>query len=326
VIPELISRYVDTGKVRFVYREYPLTSIHPNAQKASEAAVCAGQQDAYWEMNEKLFESQSEWSSESDPVPFFKTYAAELGLNTSVFNTCLDSGEAATTVQGELLAGQAMGVNATPYFFINDLPIRGGLPIESLGRIIDYLAVGAEIPEIEPAADDWHGRGDPQAVAKMVAFVDYANAESAQHATEVLPRLVETYVDTGKLQYILHPFSNEAGGSADEAAAAAECAGQQGKFWDMHDKLFAEQKTWVAETDPTSSFAGYAESLGLDENAFDACLDSEWATLRVDAGAVVGTIYGVPGSPVFLFNNGQGQQGSPTFEEFVTIIDSILNQ
>ncbi len=326
MIPELISRYVETGKVRFVYREYPLASIHPLAQKASEAAVCAGYQERYWEMNEKLFESQQEWSAGDDPLPFFKDYAVELGLDAAAFNNCLDSGEAATTVQGDQLAGQTLGVNATPYFFINDLPVRGGLPIDSMARIIDYLAAGGEVPSIVPGADDWHGRGDQQAAAKMVAFVDYANQESAQHATEVLPRLVETYVDRGQLEYILHPFSNEAGGSADQAAAAAECAGQQGKFWSMHDKLFAEQKTWIAEAEPKELFDTYAESLGLDATAFDDCLDSEWATLRVQAGAVVGTMYGVPGSPVYLFSNGEGQQGSPTFEEFSAIIDSILNQ
>lgn len=277
-------------------------------------------------MNEKLFESQNEWSAEADPVPSFVKYAGELGLNASSFSACINSTDAATIVQGDLLAGQALGVNATPYFFIGDLPIRGGLPIDSLGRIIDYLAAGGQVPDIEPAADDWHGLGSQQAAAKMVAFVDYTSSESAQHATEVLPRLVQTYVDTGQLQYIIHPFSNEVGGSADEAAAAAECAGQQGKFWDMHDKLFAEQKTWVSEPEPEPLFSQYAQSLGLDTASFSDCLDSEWAALRVQAGAIVGTIYGVPGSPVFLFNNGQGQQGSPTFDEFATIINSILNQ
>jgi hypothetical protein len=73
-------------------------------------------------------------------------------------------------------------------------------------------------------------------------------------------------------------------------------------------------------------FIGYAESLGLDGAKFEQCLASESAALRVQAGNVVAALYGVPGAPVFLFNNGQGQQGSPTFEEFKAIIDSIVNQ
>jgi predicted DsbA family dithiol-disulfide isomerase len=64
----------------------------------------------------------------------------------------------------------------------------------------------------------------------------------------------------------------------------------------------------------------------LDLDQFEECLESERAALRVQAGNVVAALYGVPGAPVFLFNNGQGQQGSPSLDEFKAIIDSIVNQ
>jgi protein-disulfide isomerase len=326
VTPELIKQYVDTGKMRFVYREFPLASLHPNAQKASEAAVCAGQQGAYWEMNEHLFANQDDWTQSADPTGQFKGYAEEFGLDTRAFDECLDSGDAAVVVQGDIMAGQQLGVSATPYFFVGDLPIRGGLPIESLGRVIDYVAAGGETPEIVPMGDDWHLRGNMQtAQAITVAFVDYASPESAQHALEVLPELVKDYIDTGQMIYVLHPWSAEADSPSAQAAAAAECAGQQGKFWEMHDQIFAEQETWTQAADPRPLFIGYAESLDLDTAEFEACLDSEWAELRVAAGNVLGALYGVPGAPVFLFNNGQGKQGSPSLDEFKTIIDSIIN-
>jgi protein-disulfide isomerase len=337
VIPELIKRYVDTGKVRFVSREFPLSSIHPNSQKAAEAAVCAGKQGKYWEMRDKLYAAQDEWTAEgADPVSFFKTYAKDLGLDTATFDKCLDSGEAAIDVQGDLMAGEVGGVNATPYFFINDLPIRGGLPIDSLGKIIDYVAAGGPSPSIIPSdPTDWHIRGNTQtATAVTVAFVDYANADSAKHAREVLPELVKTYMDSGQLIYILHPLSQEEDSLSAQAAAAAECAGQvgkgtatlQGKYWEMHALLFKEQETWTKAADPRSSFVGYAQSLGLDTKAFEECLDSDWAKLQVESGNIVAAMYGVPATPVFLFNNGQALDGSPTFEEFKTMIDSILNR
>jgi protein-disulfide isomerase len=328
VIPELIAQYVDTGKVRFVSREFPLTSIHPLSEKAAEAAVCAGKQDKYWEMHEQLFANQDEWTAAEggDPTGQFKTYAKELGLDTAAFGQCLDAGEAANTVQGDLMAGQAAGVNATPYFFVNDLPVQGGLPIDALGQVIDYVAAGGTPPEIVPAPDDWHLRGNVQtAKAITVAFVDYANAESGQHAREVLPELLKTYIDTGQLIYILHPWSEGEGTPSAQAAAAAECAGQQGKFWEMHGQLFAEQDTWTSAADPNALFGTYAESLELDTDEFATCLDSDWAKLRVQAGNVVGTLYGVPAAPVFLFNNGSAQQGSPTFDEFKSVIDSIIS-
>jgi len=326
VIPDLIEQYVDTGKVRFVYREFPLASIHPAAQQASEAAICAGQQGKYWEMNEYLFANQSEWSQAADPAAELKTYAAEVGLDSSTFDQCLDSGEASVIVQGDLLAGESLGVNATPYFFVNELPIRGGLPIESLGRVIDYVAEGGPTPNIIPEGDDWHMRGNPQAArAITVAFVDYASPESAQHAQEVLPQLLEEYDDSGEMVYILHPWSDGDGSPGTQAAIAAECAGQQGEFWEMHDKLFDEQENWTRSEEPAALFADYAQSLELNAEDFESCLDSDWARLRVEQGNVVGTLYGVPTAPVFLFNNGEGQQGSPSFEEFKTVIDSILN-
>jgi protein-disulfide isomerase len=327
VIPQLIERYVDTGKARYVYRDFPLTELHASAQKASEAAVCAGQQGKYWDMNEKLFATSSEWTADgADPGASFKGYAKDLGLDTDAFAKCLDSGDAALDVKAEQMAGESFGVDATPFFFVNDLPVRGGLPIDLLGRVIDYVAAGGPTPEIVPSGEDFHVLGNTQtAMALTVAFVDYASPESAQHATEVLPQLIKQYIDTGQMLYILHPWADSDGSPSFQAAAAAECAGQQDKYWEMHDQLFAEQAKWTSDADPQALFVGYAEGLGLNKDDFTTCLSSDWARQRVQAGSVVGALYGVPSAPVFLFNNGTGQQGSPTFDQFKSVIDSIVN-
>jgi protein-disulfide isomerase len=169
--------------------------------------------------------------------------------------------------------------------------------------------------------------GDPRtSPAITVAFVDYASAESGQHAREVFPQLKQDYIDTGQLVYILHPWSSGEGTPGELAAIAAECAGQQGKFWEMHEKIFADQETWTEADEPGDNFAEYAGELDLDAAAFEECVGTEWANLRVQAGGVVGALYGVPGAPVFLFNNGQGQEGSPSYDEFKTVVESILNQ
>ncbi|HSR29892.1 MAG TPA: thioredoxin domain-containing protein [Anaerolineae bacterium] len=195
-----------------------------------------------------------------------------------------------------------------------------------MGQVIDYVAAGGAQPQIVPLGDDWHVLGDQQtATAVTVAFVDYASPESGQHAREVLPSLAEQYIDSGQLLYVLHPWSSEAGSPGAQAAIAAECAGEQGKYWEMHDLLFEEQEKWTEAEDPSSLFIDNANSMDLDTARFEECLDLEWAKLRVQAGNVVAALYGVPGAPVFLFNNGQGQQGSPSLEEFQTIIDSIVS-
>lgn len=327
LMPAIIERYVDTGQARLVFREFPLSSIHPNAQKAAEAAVCAGEQDMYWEMHDELFATRGEWADEEDPSAQLKELAGRLGLDERAFAQCLDSGQAAPVVEAELLAGQMMGVNATPYFFVGSLPIRGGQSPDVFGLLIEYVAAGGdEIPEIVPMTNVPTVIGDKQtASAATVAFVDYGSPESAQHALDVLPQLREAYINTGQMLYILHPWYTEAGSPAAEAAIAAECAGRQGSYWEMHDQLFQAQDQWLSSGDPDSLMEGYAQALGLDAGQFATCLTSSEAAVQVMAGRVVAAMYSVPGAPTYLFNNGEGKQGSPSFEEFQAIIDSIVS-
>jgi protein-disulfide isomerase len=120
------------GKVRLVYRDYPLP-MHDMAQKASEAAHCAGDQGKYWQMHEKLFANQTALS-----VPQLKDHAKGLGLDASKFDKCLDSGEKTKLVEASKKAGDEAGVNGTPAFFINGRLISGARPFENFKEIIDY--------------------------------------------------------------------------------------------------------------------------------------------------------------------------------------------
>ena len=327
MIPEIVKRYVDTGKARFVYREFPLTSIHPFAQKAAEAAVCAGKQGKYVEMHDKLFASQAEWTaSGADQSKLYGDYATQLGLDAGAFKTCLDSGEGALVVKGDVLAGEQFGVNATPYFFINDIPIRGGLSVDGFATLIDYVAAGGSTVEIVPVGN-WRVLGSTQtAKAASVAFVDYADAQSRQFALEVLPQLRQTYIDTGQIVFVIHPWVSGKDTPSAHGAAAAECAGQQGKGWEMITKLFEEQDKWTSAADPQPLFTSYAQGLGIDTARFEQCLGLPETAVTVQGGYVVAMMYSVPSAQTYLFNNGQSLSGTPTFEEFKTAIDSLINQ
>jgi protein-disulfide isomerase len=326
VIPDLIEQYVDTGKVRYVYREFPLTSIHPSAQKASEAALCAGELGGYWEMNEQLFATTSEWGQAEDPTNLFKGYAEDLGLDSKAFAECLDSGQTAVLVQGDLMAGQNLGVNLTPYFFVNDLAVPGGQSIETMGKLIDFVAAGGELPEVIPVGDDYHVFGEGQAATSVaIVFVDYASPESAEHARETLPALATDHIDTGAMIYVVHPWAAEAESASGQAAIAAECAGEQGKYREMHNLLLDEQESWSEAQDPSSDFAEYAESLDLDATGFEACLDSEQPWLRVQGSAVLGALNNIPSIPFFVFNSGQGWLNAQSADEFKAILDSNLS-
>jgi len=112
--PSIEADYIKTGKVKLVFVNFPL-SFHPNAQKAAEAAECAGLQGKFWEMHDKLFANQAALSVEN-----LKQYAKDLGLDTAKFDKCLDNGEMASTVQKDFAAAQAVGVQGTPSFLIGN--------------------------------------------------------------------------------------------------------------------------------------------------------------------------------------------------------------
>lgn len=125
------EEYVKTGKVRFVYRDFPL-GFHANAQKAAEAAECAGEQDKYWEMHDKIFEAGVQGG-----VAGFKQYAKSLGLNTAKFDTCLDSGAMTAETQKDMADGAAVGIQGTPGFLINGKLVSGAQPFSVFKQVID---------------------------------------------------------------------------------------------------------------------------------------------------------------------------------------------
>ncbi|MBR9699110.1 DsbA family protein [Candidatus Woesearchaeota archaeon] len=125
------TEYIDTGKVKFVYRDFPL-SFHPNAQKAAEAAECAGDQDKFWEMHDKLFDEGA-----AGGVTSFKSFASDLGLDTGDFNDCLDSDTHAAEVQKDMRDGSAAGIRGTPGFIINGELLSGAQPFAAFQAAIE---------------------------------------------------------------------------------------------------------------------------------------------------------------------------------------------
>ncbi|HET6675969.1 MAG TPA: thioredoxin domain-containing protein [Nitrospiraceae bacterium] len=112
-LPLIDRDYIQTGKVRMVYRDFPLASVHENAQKAAEAAQCAGEQGKYWEMHDQIFANHTAMSVED-----LKKHARGLGIAVDRFDRCLESGAYAEEVKKDMADGQALGVQGTPTFFV----------------------------------------------------------------------------------------------------------------------------------------------------------------------------------------------------------------
>ncbi len=137
---QIIKDYIDTGKARFIYRDFPL-SFHQNAEKAAEAAECAFKQGKFWEMHNAEFKA-SQGDGTGIAVSDLKKMASDLGLDTTKFNACLDSGETAAEIQKDEQDGSAIGIQGTPGFAIGKTDgnsartISGAYPYAAFQQVI----------------------------------------------------------------------------------------------------------------------------------------------------------------------------------------------
>jgi protein-disulfide isomerase len=143
--PQIEKEYVQTGKIRYIFRDLPLTSIHPNAFKAAEAAACAGEQDKFWEMHDRLYENQQKIALSDLP-----SHAESIGLDKARFEQCLASDKYAEKIRQDMAEANRVGVTGTPAFFVAVVDsknsklkfvqlMKGAQPFDSFKLYLDGL-------------------------------------------------------------------------------------------------------------------------------------------------------------------------------------------
>lgn len=170
--------------------------------------------------------------------------------------------------------------------------------------------------------------GDKNAKVTIVEFSDLQCPFCKSFVDETFPELKEKYIDTGKVKLTFRHYPlNSIHPNAQKAGEASECANEQGKFWEYHDKLFATQESWspYAETELISAFVTYAGDLGLDTAQFQTCLDTDKYKQAVIDDTNAGNKAQVDGTPAF-FINGQRVTGAQPFSSFETIIEEQLKK
>lgn len=148
--PALDSAYVRTGQVRVVFISYPLPN-HEASWGASEAALCAGAQDRFWPMHDRLFRGQNEWSAAANPIPLYVGYAAAVGADTSAFRHCLERDGVAPIIISDLLQGTGGGVNGTPTFILQAANPAGEPQQRMLVGAQDFAAMSRAIDALLPS-------------------------------------------------------------------------------------------------------------------------------------------------------------------------------
>ena len=135
-LPLIEENYIKTGKVRFVYRDFPL-DFHANALPAANAAQCANDQQKFKEMHDMIFENQQTWSESATAADAFKDYAKQIGLNMTQYNECVLTNKHALEIRKDLIDGSAVGVTGTPGFFVNGKELSGAMPYEIFKPVLD---------------------------------------------------------------------------------------------------------------------------------------------------------------------------------------------
>jgi len=182
--------------------------------------------------------------------------------------------------------------------------------------------------EVLVSFDDDYIKGDPKAPVTIVEFSDYQCPYCRKFHNEVLPQIQEEYISKGKVRYIFRDFPLSFHKQAVPAAIAANCAGEQGKYWEMNNFLFANPGKLS-----TSKIIPEVEALGLDKAKFEACVNDDSKKAEVDADSKAGRNYGVRGTPsLFIGKTGDGTEmnaiylrGLRQFDSLKPIIDKKLS-
>jgi protein-disulfide isomerase len=131
--------YVDTGKIKFVYRDFPLT-FHEGAQDYAEATECANDEGKFWQMHDKIFDEQEKLGQGTIPYPGRETlfaWAGQIGLNAGKFKECLESDKYKEEVEKDIQDGVTAGVQGTPATFVNGRVVSGAQPLTAFVKIIE---------------------------------------------------------------------------------------------------------------------------------------------------------------------------------------------
>jgi protein-disulfide isomerase len=346
VEPTLDQIMQNYGKdVRIAFKQLPLP-FHNNAHNAAEAALAAKAQGKFWEMHDIMFKNQQALDR-----PSLEKYAAQIGLNVEKFKSDLDSHKWKAKVDAEMAEGNKIGANGTPNFFINGKNFVGAQPYDAFkakveeaikdaeahahggnyAKYYDDLMKNAKTEVAQAAAagpapdtkiykvdaGNAPSKGPKSAPVQIVEFSDF----QCPFCGRVVPTVKQIEDKYGnKIHFAFRNFPLPFHQHAQLAAEAGEAANAQGKFWEMHDKMFANQQAL-----DRASLEKYAGEIGLDVNKFKADLDSGKYKDAINKDVEYAKTVNVNGTPAF-FINGHFINGAMPFEAFAQVIDAELQK
>ena len=199
------------------------------------------------------------------------------------------------------------------------------LSTDNLGANIKQAGNPVAGEKVDVSADDDAVMGNEKAKVTVIEFSDFQCPFCRSFWSGAFQQIKKEYIDTGKVKFVYRDFPLSFHPAAISAAQATECAKDQGKFWEMHDKIFSEQEKQGQGTIQfsVSDIKNWASQIGLDTKTFNQCLDSGKYKSEVEKDIADGSAYGVSGTPT-LYINDNPIVGAQPFSVFKAIIDGEL--
>ena len=262
---------------------------------------------------------------------------SKITIKKSTFNNMLKGIVAAIAIAA-FLGGYAigsMGDNSNSLSadeikeIISEIEAKAPAPVPLPAQVPTQPSTLIEIFQV--SLDDDPVKGDPDAPITIIEFSDFQCPFCSRFFTQTLPAIQENYIDTGIVKLVYRDFPIDSlHPNARPAHIAAECADEQGKFWEYHDVLFENQGQWnrLSSSDLNSQLNQYATSMGLNSESFDSCLSSQSMADEVNADYLQASQYGATGTPTFFIGNEKNGfiklVGAQPFTAFQSAIDNQL--
>jgi protein-disulfide isomerase len=345
-VEEIMKNYGED--VYFIYKHNPL-GFHPNAEPAARASEAAGLQGKFLEMHDKLFADYKNLTQDN-----FEKWAGEIGLNVAQFKKDMVSDKVKAQVKKDTAEATKVGARGTPNFFVNGIPVRGALPFDRFKPTIEaelkkanaLIKKGTKLKDVYaeimkdagkaapsfklpsapakpkgPVKVDDHPEdmafGPKNAKVTIYEFSDFQCPFCSKGAA-VVDELKKAYGDKIRVVFKNLPLGFHQ--HAELAARAAHAAGQQGKFWEMHDVLFKNSRNLGEEP-----IKGFAKQIGLDMAKWEKDLNSPATKAKIEADKALAGKVGARGTPNFYIN-GEHIAGAQPVDNFKAIIDKQLKK
>jgi protein-disulfide isomerase len=187
----------------------------------------------------------------------------------------------------------------------------------------EHPGTAAPIPVVAGGAFRGYTLGSDSAPVHVTEYSDFECPFCASFATVQMPEVRTQLITTGKVQWRFRDFPLPRHKYSRFAALAAQCAGEQGKFWEMHDQLFYNHQWAQQGKNPSALFRGFAKTVGVDTDRYDACMDGQRYAGRLDESWREGEAIGVDATPK-IYVEGRFYQGTPTSDGLKALVDSLI--